>query len=189
MADEQESKPAAPAPAAPAAPKVDPLAEPVASPALERLRERHAELIEDVRFWAGVPIVRVRRDEVVEVLRFLRDDERCRFDHLATLFATHFPDRAEAPLEVTYCLFSWPTRQELIVKVVTPEGEQVPSVTGVYPSANWNEREAYDMVGVEFSGHPDPTRILLPDDWQGHPLRREYPLEGNPGDHKTYRKE
>jgi NADH-quinone oxidoreductase subunit C len=60
-------------------------------------------------------------------------------------------------------------------------------VSGIWPSANWNEREAWDMVGIRFEGHPDLTRILLPDDWQGHPLRRDYPLEGRPGDHKVYR--
>ncbi len=181
MADEQDKKPAAPA--------ADPLAAPVESAPLARLNAEFAGAIEEQRFWAGTPIVRIRRDAIHDVLRFLRDDPACQMNHLSTLFATHFPERAEAPLEVTYCLYSLAHGNWLTVKVVTTEAEPVASVVDLWPIANWNEREAYDLVGVNFAGHPDLTRILLPDDWEGHPLRKDYPLEGNPGDHKSYRKE
>jgi NADH-quinone oxidoreductase subunit C len=197
MSDQEQPKPPqpparppAPAPAAPAAAKEkapDPLAAEVPSPALERLRAVHGAALGEVRFWAGMPLVEVGRDQLVPVMTFLRDDPACRFDHLSTCFATDVPERAEAPLEMTYCLFSWPTRQLLAVKVRTTAEAPVPTVSGIWPSANWNEREAFDMAGVRFEGHPNLTRILLPDDWTGHPLRRDYPLEGKPGDHKVYR--
>jgi NADH-quinone oxidoreductase subunit C len=172
-----------------AAPEGEPLSAPVDSPALRRLASDFSSAIEDQRFWAGTPIVRVRREALHEVLQFLRDDPDCAMNHLSTLFATHFPERTEAPLEVTYCLYSLPHRRWLTVKVGTTENAPVPSAADLWPIADWNEREAYDLVGVRFSGHPDLTRILLPDDWEGHPLRKDYPLAGKPGDHKNYRKE
>lgn len=183
MADEQDKS--APAAAEP----VDPLARPVPSRPLERFQQRFGVDPGDVRYYAGVPIVSVPREGLLERLTFLRDDPECRFDHLSTLFGTHFPERTAAPLEVTYCLFSTAFHHWLTVKVETAEDREIPSVSGIWPIANWNERETYDLVGVRFSGHPDLTRILLPDDWEGHPLRKDYPLEGRPGDHKTYRKE
>jgi NADH-quinone oxidoreductase subunit C len=199
MSDQEQPRPpqppappAAPPPAAaaPAAAKEkapDPLAAEVPSPALARLRAVHGAALGEVRFWAGMPLVEVGRDHLVPVMTFLRDDPACRFDHLSTCFATDVPERADAPLEMTYCLFSWPTRQLLAVKVRTTSEAPIPTVSGVWPSADWNEREAFDMVGIRFEGHPNLTRILLPDDWTGHPLRRDYPLEGKPGDHKVYR--
>ncbi|MCU0224192.1 MAG: NADH-quinone oxidoreductase subunit C [Acidobacteria bacterium] len=197
MSDQDQPKPPqppapppAPAPAAPAAAKEkapDPLAAEVSSPALERLRAVHGAALVEVRFWAGLPLVEVGREQLVPVMTFLRDDPSCRFDHLSTCFATDVPERAEAPLEMTYCLFSWPTRQLLAVKVRTTAETPIPTVSAIWPSADWNEREAFDMVGIRFQGHPNLTRILLPDDWTGHPLRRDYPLEGKPGDHKVYR--
>ncbi len=199
MSDQEQPKPpqppapppaAAPAAAAPAPAREkapDPLAAEVPSPALDRLRAVHGTALGETRFWAGMPIVEVRRDQLPAVMTFLHDDPSCRFDHLSTCFATDVPERAAEPLEMTYCLFSWTTRQLLAVKVRTTAELPIPTVSGIWPSANWNEREAWDMVGIRFEGHPDLTRILLPDDWQGHPLRRDYPLEGRPGDHKVYR--
>jgi NADH-quinone oxidoreductase subunit C len=184
MAEDQDKKPAAPA-----EPPPDPLAAAVPSRALARLESRFAPAVEERRFWAGVPIVTVRPAALRDLLPFLRDDPECRMDHLSTLFGTHFPERTEAPLEVTYCLYSTVHREWLTLKARTTEEGAIPSACGVWPVANWNERETWDLCGIRFDGHPDLTRILLPDDWQGHPLRKDYPLEGNPGDHKTYRKE
>ena len=80
-----------------------------------------------------------------------------------------------------YCLYSIPHRHRLRVKVRSAQQDPVPSVTAVWPSANWLEREVFDLFGVNFEGHPDLRRILMPDDWQGHPQRKDYPLEG-PGE-------
>lgn len=186
MSDPEQERPATPPPAAAAPKAADPQAVEVPSPAVDRLRAVHADAVREVRFWGGMPIVELERERLVPVMTFLRDDPACAFDHLSTCFGTDFPERPE-PLEVTYCLFSWSTRQLLAVKVRTTEEVPVPTVSGIWPSANWNERETFDMLGVRFEGHPDLTRMLLPDDWEGHPLRRDYPLEGNPGDHKVYR--
>ncbi len=165
----------------------DPRAAEVPSPPVDRLRAAMAGAVEEVRYWAGVPLVRVRREDVARVLEFLRDDPDCRMNHLSTLFATHWPEGEHGTLEVTYCLYSTVHGHRLTVKTWTREDEPVPSVAEVFPVADWNEREAWDLVGVRFSGHPDLSRILLPDDWEGHPLRKDYPLEGKPGDHKSYR--
>jgi NADH-quinone oxidoreductase subunit C len=165
----------------------NPLAAAVDSRPVTRLREAWPDEVREVRFWAGTPLVTLRTDRLVEVMRFLKDDPQTRLTHLSTLFGSHFPEREEAPFEVTYCLFSLEHRHLLHVKVRAAEGEPVPTVSTVWPVADWNEREAYDLLGIEFAGHPDPTRILMPEDWEGHPLRKDYPLEGKPGDHKSYR--
>jgi NADH-quinone oxidoreductase subunit C len=82
---------------------------------------------------------------------------------------------------VSYALYSIRDRQRIRIKVRASENEPVPSVTGIWPAANWLEREVYDLFGVAFTGHPDLRRILMPEDWQGHPQRKDYPLEG-PGE-------
>ncbi len=201
MADETDVKPAAPAaPAAteaaapkpapaPKAPAPDPLAAAVESKALDRLAERFGEGVTEKRFYAGVPIVTLSPAVLHDALLFLRDDADCKFAHCSTLFGTHVPEYADTPLEVTYCLYSLVHKTWLTVKVRTSEDKPVASASDIWPIANWNERETFDLLGVRFEGHPDLTRILLPDDWNGHPLRKDYPLEGRPEDHKSYRKE
>ena len=94
--------------------------------------------------------------------------------------ATDWPPRAQR-FDVIYCLYSTQHRHRVRIKVRAAADEPVPSVTGVWPAANWLEREVYDMFGVNFTGHPDRRRLLMPDEWQGHPHRKDYPLEG-PGE-------
>jgi len=98
----------------------------------------------------------------------------------------HHPDRPK-PFEVIYNLFSVRKGHWITLHVQAADAEEVPTVTAVWKTADWHEREAWDMFGIRFRGHPDMTRILLPDDWEGHPLRKDYPLEGKEGDHKLYR--
>jgi NADH-quinone oxidoreductase subunit C len=116
---------------------------------------------------------------VPEVARTLRDDPESAFDFLACLTGV---DRAPAEprFEVVYHLRSLANRSRLVVRArVTGASPSIPSVTGVWAAADWFEREAFDLLGIRFPGHPDLRRILLPADWQGHPLRKEYPLEGD----------
>ncbi len=89
----------------------------------------------------------------------------------------HFPDRKEAPFEVVYNLYSIPANERIRLKVATTAEEAVESVTPLWPSANWMEREVFDLFGIRFSNHPDLRRLLLPPDWEGHPLRKDFPLE------------
>ncbi len=117
---------------------------------------------------------------LVEVCRFLRDDPDLRFDVLTDVMAAHFLDR-DYEYEVSYLLSSYPNNAVLRLKVRAGGRVglgSVPSVTGVWGTADWQEREEWDKVGVVFAGHPNLKRILMPDEWEGHPLRRDYPMEG-----------
>ena len=121
--------------------------------------------------------ISVDADRIVEVCEFLRDDAGARFNYLSDLTCVHYPLGREWPLEIVYNLYSISRNARVRLKVGLAEGASVESVTGVWPSANWMEREVYDLFGVSFKNHPDLRRILLPPDWEGHPLRKDYPLE------------
>jgi len=140
-----------------------------------------AGAVEQVSYWVGDWTVIVAAARFAEVCAFLRDAPGCQFDYLSDLTAVDWPSRPEKRFDVVACLYSTTLRQRVRVKVRLAETESVPSVTGVWPAANWLEREVYDMFGVMFAGHPDLRRILMPLDWQGHPQRKDYPLEG-PGE-------
>jgi NADH-quinone oxidoreductase subunit C len=179
--------PAAPKPAAPAAPpaaapKASPLTAPVPSAALDRIREKFSDQVVEVTYYASEVTVKLKQERAEEIWRFLRDDPGLRFDYLSNLTALHWPERPK-PFEVVYHLFSISTRQRVNLKLDVGEGEQPPTASRVWPTANWHEREVFDLFGIRFHGHPDMTRILMTDEWVGHPLRKDYPLEGKPEDH------
>ena len=119
----------------------------------------------------------VARDKIVEVLAFLRDDARCRFEVLIDICGVDWPAREER-FDVVYHLLSPRLNQRIRVKLKTDEATPVASVVEVFPAANWFEREAYDMYGILFSGHPDLRRLLTDYGFQGHPLRKDFPLTG-----------
>lgn len=121
--------------------------------------------------------IKVEKGKIVELCRFLKDDPHLDFNYLSDLCGVDYPER-EKRFEVVYHLYSITKRHRLRLKLSVKEGDSVPSVSGVWQTANWHEREAYDLLGIPFEGHPDLRRILLPDDWEGHPLRKEYPLMG-----------
>ena len=116
-------------------------------------------------------------DKIVKVLKFLRDDPACHFSVLVDICGADNPGRAKR-FDVVYHLLSMHQNQRLRVKLETDEEAQVPSVVGVYPAANWFEREAFDLYGILFSGHPDLRRILTDYGFTGHPLRKDFPLTG-----------
>jgi NADH-quinone oxidoreductase subunit C len=118
---------------------------------------------------------------ILEAARHLRDAPDAAFDFCSDVTATDWPPRAEGRFDVVYCLYSTFNRRRVRLKVKVGETQPLPSVTGIWPAANWLEREVWDMFGVNFTGHPDRRRILMPDDWQGFPQRKDYPLEG-PGE-------
>ena len=116
-------------------------------------------------------------DHLVELLRILRDDEAFRFNQLIDICGVDYPER-EQRFDVVYHLISYVKNVRLRLKVQTDEDTPVPSVTEVYPSANWFERETFDMYGVFFSGHPDLRRILTDYGFHGYPLRKDFPMTG-----------
>jgi NADH-quinone oxidoreductase subunit C len=126
----------------------------------------------------GELMVNVRGDSIVKVLTFLRDDANCKFGVLIDVCGADYPDRPQR-FDVVYNLLSLHHNQRIRVKVATDEATPVPSVTGVYSSAGWFERETWDMFGVYFSDHPDLRRILSDYGFEGHPLRKDFPLTGH----------
>lgn len=121
--------------------------------------------------------VSVEAPRLLEVLTFLRDDSTCRFSVLIDVCGVDYPERARR-FDVVYHLLSMHQNQRIRVKVETEEGAPVPSIVGLYPVANWFEREAYDMYGIVFSGHPDLRRLLTDYGFDGHPFRKDFPLTG-----------
>ena len=168
---------AAPAEAAP---------EPV-DPIVARVREALGEAVSRDEEINGQLVLHVEPSRIVEVCTLLRDDPALRFDHLADVTAVDWleynpeggpPGQGRTPrFDVVYHLFSISLNHRVRLRAPVDEDDPtLPSVTSVWPSANWAERETFDLYGIKFAGHPDLTRILTPDDWQGHPLRKDYPL-------------
>jgi NADH-quinone oxidoreductase subunit C len=145
---------------------------------LRRLRERYPEAVLEVVEFRGETTVRVPRESVREIGRFLRDDPAARMDYLSDLTAVDLLPRRPR-FDAVYYLYSIPHNHYLRLKAGVDEGEPIDSVVEIWAAANWAERECYDMFGIQFAGHPDLRRILLPDYWdEGHPLRKDYPIRG-----------
>jgi NADH-quinone oxidoreductase subunit C len=121
--------------------------------------------------------IEVERENLAEVIASLRDDSRCRFACLIDICGADYPEREER-FDVVYHLLSPWLNQRIRVRVMTDAATPVPSITDLFPAANWFEREAYDLYGILFSGHPDLRRILTDYNFQGHPLRKDFPLTG-----------
>ncbi len=163
---------------------------------LAGLKQQFGEKITGGNLDALDPWVEVAAEATVEVSRFLRDDPKLKFDYLNCISAVDYfhTDEKKAQkadwephLEIVYHLFSMPFKHSLVIKVMLPRWQndaeqqlpEMPSVAEVWSTANWHEREIYDLMGVQFTGHPNLRRILCPEDWVGHPLRKDYemPLE------------
>jgi NADH-quinone oxidoreductase subunit C len=122
------------------------------------------------------PTIYVPVDRIVETCLALRDTPSLRFDVLTEITAADYLPRTPR-FEVVYHLLSIPHRRRLRLKVRVPEGGAVPTVQSVWPAAGWPEREVWDMFGVVFENHPDLRRLLMPEDWEGHPQRKDYPVQ------------
>jgi NADH/F420H2 dehydrogenase subunit C len=136
--------------------------------------------VQQVSYWVGDWTVIVAADRLLDVMRFLKDDASTLFDYCSDVTAADWPPR-EKRFDVIYCLYSTRLRHRIRVKVRAGEEDPIESVVGVWPAADWLEREVYDQFGINIVNHPDLRRILMPDQWQGHPQRKDYPLEG-PGE-------
>lgn len=150
-----------------------------------RLLELVAEPYIKVVIQHGELTFHIPREKLAESMQALRDDALLRFEFCASVSGVHYPDDAGAELHVVYHLQSMTHNRRLRVETTCPDADpHVPSVVATYPAADWHERETWDMFGVIFDGHPHLTRILMPDDWVGHPQRKDYPLGGIPVEYK-----
>jgi len=137
---------------------------------ITQLKRQYGSGIEPLRY-LGQKYMIVDRSLIPEILQVLRDEQQ--FDYCVDITAVHYPKR-EKQFDVLWILYSFPRNERIRVKAMIAEGESIPSVTSIWGTANWLEREAFDMFGIKFDGHPDLKRILLPDGWKGHPLRKDY---------------
>jgi NADH-quinone oxidoreductase subunit C len=164
---------AAPKPAAPVPPKPPvPTPQPLDTELTRRMKQTYGLGVEAFSY-VGQNYLVVGRDIVHEILHVLANDEG--FDYCVDLTAVHYP-KNEKPFEIVYILYSFPKNERIRVKTTIAEGEEVLTVTDLWPTADWLEREVFDMFGIVFSGHPNLKRILLPDGWKGYPLRKDYPI-------------
>jgi NADH-quinone oxidoreductase subunit C len=126
--------------------------------------------------------VSLKKDMITDICLYLRDEPLVRMDHLADLTAVDFstyPGDSGPRFEVVYNMISTTFHHRIRLKVRVPEEDpRIDSVSSIWQTANWHERETFDLMGIKFDGHPDLRRILLPEDWEGYPLRKEYPLKG-----------
>jgi len=172
-------KAAAPAAPKPPVKKKDEGPKPVDAgnhPLVKKIKEKFGEAVLEASEFLGQLSIVVNAAQIVEICESLRDDAETPFNYLSDLTCVHYPDNKAAPFQVVYQLYSISKNERVRLKVDT-NGQSVESVTRVWPSADWLEREVYDLFGVVFHNHPDLRRILLPPDWEGHPLRKDYPLE------------
>jgi NADH-quinone oxidoreductase subunit C len=142
---------------------------------VELLRQKFPDDIVKTGSYRDQHWAEVKLDRLVEICNWLRGDADTAFDHLVDATAVHWPDDAQ-PIEMVYHLYSYPRKDRLRIKVRAADRGPVPTLSGIWESAAWNERETYDMFGIAFEGHPDLRRILMPDDYTDFPLRKEFPL-------------
>jgi NADH-quinone oxidoreductase subunit C len=144
-----------------------------------------AEAVERSIVDRGELTLHVRREKLSELAQQLRDDQDLRFEFLSSLSGVHYPMDAGRELHVIYELTSMTHNRRIRLEVAAPDADpHVPSVVAIWPTADFQERETWDMFGVIFDGHPALTRIMMPDDWPGHPQRKDYPLGGIPVEYK-----
>jgi NADH-quinone oxidoreductase subunit C len=171
-----EAKPAAPPaaaakPAHPAPPKpTGPTPTAWDSPLVAKYKREFGSGLNAFTF-LGQNYLEVDRSLIPDILRLLRDDEQ--FNYCVDITAVHYPKR-EKPFDVVWILYSFERNERLRVRTQIADGESLPSSVPIWTTANWLEREVFDMFGIKFDGHPDMKRILLPDGWKGHPLRKDY---------------
>jgi len=169
VAPEKPAAAAPPKPAAPAKP-AGPVPIPWDSPMVAKLKRQFGSGMEALTY-LGQNYLGVDRSLIPNLLRILRDEEQ--FDYCVDVTAAHYPKR-ERQFDIVWILYSFARNERMRVKTQIADGEHIPSAVSIWPAANWLEREAYDMFGLQFDGHPDLKRILLPEGWKGHPLRKDY---------------
>jgi NADH-quinone oxidoreductase subunit C len=172
-AEAAQAAPPKPAAAAPPKPPATMAATAWDSELSRELKEGFGERIVEASTYLGQNFLVVRPDSVIPILEHLKLEAD--FDFLVDVTAVDWPKRAER-FDLVYILHSFARNERVRIKTYIPDGFKPRSATSLYPAANWLEREVFDMFGIEFADHPDLRRILLPDEWQGHPLRKDYSI-------------
>lgn len=140
---------------------------------LEKDRTADFESIEVVR---GDVAAYIKKENLIDLCRYLRDTPDLEFNFLSMITAVDFLSKRTKRFDVVYSLYSIPNHHRILLRVKLDENEEIPSLTCLWDTANWQEREVYDMFGIKFSGHPDLRRILMDEDWVGYPQRKDFPL-------------
>ena len=122
--------------------------------------------------------ISISTDQILDVVDFIKNDEACEFRQITDIAGVDFPDRQKR-FDVIYHFLSFKHNSRLRIKIIIGEDESIPSITSIFPAANWFEREAFDMYGIQFKDHPDLRRILTDYGFEGYPLRKDFPLSGN----------
>ena len=153
--------------------------------ALQRSNVEFAAAVEKVVVYRGELTLHVSREQLPLVAQLLRDEPDLRFELSLGVSGVHYPQDAGRELHAVYPLRSITHRRRIRLEVAAPDADpHIPSLFDVYPTTDWHERETYDFFGIVFDGHPSLTRIQMPDDWHGHPQRKDYPLGGIPVEYK-----
>jgi NADH-quinone oxidoreductase subunit C len=164
------AKPAAPAAHAAPAKPAGPVPTPWDSPMIAKLKRAYGSGLDPLTY-LGQNYMVVDQSLIPEILQVLRNEEQ--FDYCVDITAAHYPKR-DKQFDVIWVLYSFAHNERIRVKTLIADGETLPSSVPIWQTANWLEREVFDMFGIKFDGHPDMKRILLPDGWKGHPLRKDY---------------
>ncbi len=145
----------------------------------EKIKERFPEEVKDISEFRGQVSLTVKRERIVEICKWLHDEPALQFDYLKDLCGVDYLGKKPIRFEVVYTLYSMKHHHMIRLKAEVPEEDPtIDSVISIWRGADWHERECFDMFGIQFKGHPDLRRILLPEDWEGHPLRKDYPERG-----------
>ncbi len=149
----------------------------------ELIKDRYPTEVKEIKEFRGQVSVVVKKDRIKEIMKYFHNTPELYFDYLEDLCGVDFFGKKEVRFEVVYHLYSMRHRHMIRIKAEVPEEDcTIESVVDIWTGANWHERECYDMYGIEFKGHPDLRRILMPEDWEGHPLRKDYPLKSDLGE-------
>lgn len=149
----------------------------------EGMRERFPSEVKEIKEFRGQVSVIVKKDRLREIMEYLHDTPELCFSYLRDICGVDYFGRKEPRFEVVYQLYSISHRHMIRIRAEVPEDDPfIDSVVSIWDGADWHERECYDMFGIQFKGHPDLRRILMPEDWEGYPLRKDYPLKSDLGD-------
>src|SRR5271157_250514 len=149
----------------------------------EKIKEKFAEEVKEINEFRGQISVVLKKDRIKEILQYLHGTPELNFNYLVDLCGVDYLGKKEPRFEVVYHLYSLEHRHLIRLRAEVPEDDtSIDSVVDIWAGVNWHERECFDLFGITFKGHPDLRRVLLPEDWEGHPLRKDYPLKSDLGE-------